>query len=210
MSNFDFKKEYKDLYGASSKQPKIVDVPAISFLMYDGYGDPNSTIYKQAVGSLYSIAYTIKMSKMKGEQPKDYFDYLMPPLEGLWYVDGDTFSLTERDNWLWISMIRQPDFVTPEVLKWAKAEAAKKNPDYDYSKVRLETFEEGLCVQMLHVGPYADEPKTMAIIDAFIEEHGLINQTANERKHHELYLSDPNRTAPEKLKTILRVPVAHK
>ncbi|TLG76561.1 transcriptional regulator [Culicoidibacter larvae] len=210
MSNFDFKKEYRDLYGASSKKPKLVEVPAISFLMYDGYGDPNSAIYKQAVGSLYSIAYTIKMSKMKGEQPKDYFDYVMPPLEGLWYVDGDTFSLTERDNWLWISMIRQPDFVTQEVLAWAKLEAAKKNPDFDYSKVRLETFEEGLCVQMLHVGPYADEPETMAVIDAFIEANGLINQTANERKHHELYLSDPNRSAPEKLKTILRVPVAYK
>ena len=203
---FDFKKEYKDLYMPKSA-PMLIDVPPMSFIMLDGRGDPNGEEYQNALGTLYALSYTVKMSKMGGKQPPGYFEYVVPPLEGLWWCDGDAFDLNKRDRWLWTSMIRQPEFVTAEVFAWAKEAAKKKKPEFDYDKARFETFREGLCVQAMHTGPFDDEPATLARMQAFIEQNGLKSAVGAERKHHEIYLSDPRKTAPEKLKTVLRLPV---
>ncbi len=203
----DYKKDCKDLYLPKTK-PMLIDVPPMNFIMIDGAGDPNQIEYQQAVGALYALAFTIKMSKMSGNQPQGYFEYVVPPLEGLWWISGGAFSFDERDNWLWTSMIRQPEFVTPAAFNWAVEECRRKKPELDLSKVRFETFTEGLCLQIMHIGPYSDEPRTLALLEHFIEENGLVNQTGSERKHHEIYLSDPRKSAPEKLKTVLRLPVA--
>jgi hypothetical protein len=203
---FDFKKEYKDLYMPKSA-PVLIDVPAMNFIMIDGCGDPNGIEYQNAVGTLYALSYAIKMSKMGGNQPAGYFEYVVPPLEGLWWCAGDVFDFNRRDSWLWISMIRQPEFVTGKVFTWAMETAKKKKPEFDYGKARLETFIEGLCVQMMHIGPYADEPATMAQLHGFVEQNKLKNAAGTERKHHEIYLGDPRKTAPERLKTVLRLPV---
>jgi hypothetical protein len=202
----DYKKEHKDLYMPKNK-PVIIDVPSIHFIMMDGRGDPHQKDYQRAVEALYALSYTIKMSKMK-DPPPGYFDYVVPPLEGLWWVSGGRFDLQKRDNWLWTSMIRQPEFVTPEVFTWALEKCRCKKPDVDITKARFAAFQEGLCVQMMHVGPYAREPETVAIMRAFMAEHNLTDETGSERKHHEIYLSDPRKTAAEKLKTVLRHPVA--
>jgi hypothetical protein len=203
---FDFKKEYKDLYMPKSA-PLLINVPAMNFIMLEGRGDPDGIEYQNAVGTLYSLSYAIKMSKMGGNQPEGYFEYVVPPLEGLWWCDGGAYDLSRRDSWCWISMIRQPEFVTDEVFVWAVETANKKKPGLDYGKARLATFGEGLCVQMMHTGPYADEPETLARLHEFIEQNNLKNATGIERKHHEIYLSDPRKTAAEKLKTVLRLPV---
>ncbi len=203
----DFKKDYKDLYLPKTK-PMLIDVPPMNLIMIDGAGDPNQIEYQQAVGALYALAFTIKMSKMSGNQPQGYYEYVVPPLEGLWWVSGGAFFFNERDNWLWTAMIRQPEFVTPAVFNWALEECRRKKPELDLSKARFETFTEGLCVQIMHIGPYRDEPRSLALLEPFIKENGLFNQTGSERKHHEIYLSDPRKTAPEKLKTVLRLPVA--
>lgn len=202
----DFKKDYKDLYLPKNK-PALIDVPPMNFIMFDGAGDPNCEEYQQAVGALYALTYTIKMSKMKGDQPPGYYEYVVPPLEGLWWISGGAFSFIERNNWLWTSMIRQPEFVTPAVFAWARKECHRKKPELDLSKARFETFSEGLCVQIMHIGPYSDEPISIELLKAFMEKNGLVDQTGSERKHHEIYLSDPRKTAPEKLKTVLRLPV---
>ncbi len=203
----DYKKDYKDLYLPKTK-PMLIDVPPMNFIIIDGAGDPNDTEYQQAVGTLYALTFTIKMSKMSGNQPQGYFEYVVPPLEGLWWISGGAFSFDKRDNWLWTSMIRQPEFVTPAVFSWALEECRRKKPELDLSKARFETFSEGLCVQIMHIGPYSDEPRSIALLENFIEENDLLNQTGSKRKHHEIYLSDPRKTAPEKLKTVLRLPVA--
>ena len=203
----DYKKDYKDLYLPKTK-PMLIDVPPMNFMMIDGAGDPNQTEYQQAVGVLYALAFTIKMSKMSGNQPQDYFEYVVPPLEGLWWISGGDFSFGKRDNWLWTSMIRQPEFVTPTVFNWALEECRRKKSELDLSKARFETFTEGLCVQIMHIGPYSNEPKSIALLEDYLELNNLVNQTGSERKHHEIYLSDPRKTAPEKLKTVLRLPVA--
>lgn len=202
----DYKKDYKDLY-LPKRKPMLIDVPPMNFIMIDGEGDPNHTEYQQAVGALYALTFTIKMSKMSGNQPQGYFEYVVPPLEGLWWISGGAFSPDERENWLWTSMIRQPEFVTPAVFTWALEECRRKKPELDLSKTRFETFTEGLCVQIMHIGPYSDEPRSVALLEDFIEENGLHNQTGSERRHHEIYLSDPRKTAPERLKTVLRLPV---
>lgn len=203
----DFKKDYKDLYLPKTK-PMLIDVPPMNFIMIDGVGDPSHTEYQQALGILYALTFTIKMSKMGGNQPQGYYEYVVPPLEGLWWISGGDFSFDKRDNWLWTSMIRQPEFVTPDVFNWAMEECKRKKPDLVLSKARFETFAEGLCVQIMHIGPYSDEPRSLALLEDFIAENGLLNQTGSQRKHHEIYLSDPRKTAPEKLKTVLRLPVS--
>jgi hypothetical protein len=203
----DYKKDYKDLYLPKTK-PMLIDVPPMNFIMIDGAGDPNQIEYQQAVGTLYALAFTIKMSKMSGNQPQGYFEYVVPPLEGLWWISGGDFTFDKRDNWLWTSMIRQPEFVTPAVFNRAVEECHLKKPELDLSKARFETFTEGLCVQIMHIGPYSDEPRSLALLKDFTKENGLVDQTGSERKHHEIYLSDPRKTAPEKLKTVLRLPVA--
>jgi hypothetical protein len=204
----DYKKENKDLY-IPKKKPSIVDVPSMNFIMVDGKGDPSKEEYQQAIGALYALTYTIKMSKTKGKQPPGYFEYVVPPLEGLWWISGESFSFDKRDNWLWTSMIRQPEFVDPEMFAWACEECRRKKQEVDISKARLETFTEGLCVQMMHIGPYSQEPETLAFMRAFMAENGLVDETGSDRKHHEIYLSDPRKTTPDKLKTVLRHPAAY-
>ena len=203
----DFKKDYKDLY-LPKTIPMLIDVPPMNFIMIDGAGDPNGEEYQEAVGILYGLTFTIKMSKMSGAQPPGYYEYVVPPLEGLWWIKGGAFSFEERDNWLWTSMIRQPEFVNGDVFSWALEECRRKKPELDFKKARFEIFSEGLCVQIMHLGPYSEEPKSITLLKDFIEEKGLIDQTGSERKHHEIYLSDPRKTPPEKLRTVLRLPVA--
>lgn len=209
QEKLDYKKEYKDLYLPKAK-PMLIEVPAMNFIMVDGKGAPEGEEYPQAMQALYSLSFTIKMSKMGGKQPDGYFEYVVPPLEGLWYGDKGSFEQNDRDAWLWTSMIRQPEFVTQEVFDWAVAQCRAKKPDTDVSKARFETFTEGLCVQMMHIGPYAKEPVTIEAMHRFMDDSDLDNMTGNVRKHHEIYLSDPRRVAPERLKTVLRLPVAKK
>ncbi len=203
----DFKKQYKDLY-LPKAAPVRVDVPAFPFLMIDGAGDPNGEAYQRAVAALYALAYTIKMSKKGDVSFPGYVDFVVPPLEGLWWITGNVFDFDQRDNWLWTSMLRVPDFVDQHALALAQQLCAKKKPDVDVSAVRLERFTEGACVQMLHIGPYATEPATVEAMRAFMAAQGLRDMTGDVRKHHEIYLSDPRTTAPEKMKTVLRHPVA--
>ena len=211
MAAFDFKKEYKDLYLPKSK-PSIIDVPTMRFITVDGEGDPNtSEFYKKAIEVLYGLSYSIKMSKKSGTQPEGYFDYVVPPLEGLWWFAGDSFdgNVAERkEEFNWTIMIRQPDFVTPEVFENAKATLSKKNPELDTSIAILKDFTEGLCAQVMHVGCYDDEAPTVATLEEFIKSQGYRTEMSGMRQHHEIYISDPRKTAPEKLKTVIRHPIA--
>lgn len=202
----DYKKEYKDLYSPKDK-PSFIKVPPIAFFLVDGHGDPNGADYQNAVGVLYALTFTVKMSKMSGRQPEGYFEYVVPPLEGLWDCNDGAFDLHRRDAWCWTSMIRQPEFVTPEVFAWALQEAAAKKPALDFSGARFETFDEGPCVQMLHTGPFSTEHETVGKIEQFIAAHHWRDDCGGGRRHHEIYLSDPRKCAPEKMKTVLRHPV---
>ncbi len=205
---FDFKKEYKEFYAPKAK-PQIVQVPAMNFIAVRGHGDPNveGGEYQQALEQLYGVAYTIKMSKKGDHRIEGYFDYVVPPLEGFWWQDGVAgFDYAHKENFSWISVIRLPDFVTGDDVAWAIGEATAKKRK-DFSKVEFLTLEEGECVQMLHVGPYDDEPATVAAMDAFLAENGYVNDFSDERMHHEIYLSDPRRAAPEKMRTVVRHPV---
>lgn len=201
----DYKKEYKDLY-LPPKKPVLVTVPSIPFIMVDGAGAPESAAYQNAVSVLYGLSFTIKMSKMGGQQPEGYHEYVVPPLEGLW--DSDAVGYTpNRDAWTWTSMIRQPGFVTPAVFEWAKQQAAAKKPKLDFSAARFAAFDEGLCVQMMHIGPYSTEAETVKKISQYIKENNLAPDFSLTRRHHEIYLGDPRKVAPERLKTVLRHPV---
>lgn len=179
----------------------------MNFIMMDGKGDPDNEDYQKAVQALYTLTYTIKMSKMGETKLEGYTDFVVPPLEGFWWSEG-MFDLKNRDAWLWTSFIRQPEFVTEAILEWAKGIAKEKKPDVDTSLVKLVRYTEGECVQMMHIGPFSDEVKTVAEMHRFIETEGLRNDTGAVRKHHEIYLSDPRKTIPEKMKTILRLPVS--
>lgn len=205
---FDFKKEYKELYMPKGK-PALIEVPEMNFIMVDGSGDPNDNPeFEHAVGLLYALSYTIKMSNKKGVPPEGFFEYVVSPLEGLWSVSDGQFCLTKRDNWRWTVMIRQPEFVTDEVFQWACGEVRKKKPDLSVDMARFEAFQEGLCAQIMHVGPFADEPKTMEKLAEFMEQEGLRDRVGSDGgKHHEIYLSDPRKAKPEKMKTVLRHPV---
>ena len=204
----DFKKLYRDLYLPKAK-PMVITVPPILFMMTDGTGAPEGENYQQAISALYALSFTIKMSKMGGRQPAGYVEYVIPPLEGLWNGAGQGLN-PDRDSWKWTSMLRQPDFVNEEVFRWAREEVRAKKPDVDVDRVRLAVYDEGLCVQMLHVGPYSTEETTLAVMSAFMEEQGLQDDCGEARRHHELYLGDPRRCAPDKLKTVLRHPVKRK
>ena len=206
---FDFKKAYKELYMPKDK-PVLVEVPEMKFVMVDGSGDPNDNPdFQEAIEVLYGIAYAVKMSKKEAKQPEGYYDFVVPPLEGLWWPEGP-FSLTQRDNWKWTLMIRLPDFVEQDFFQWAVERVRAKKPNLPVDKARLDSFTEGLCVQILHVGPYSTECETMAKVTAFIEHEGLVDLVPTGGKHHEIYLSDPRKSAPEKMKTVLRHPVARK
>lgn len=205
---FDYKKEYKEFY-LPGKKPEILTVPSMNYIAVRGIGDPNQEDgdYKKSIGLLYAIAFTIKMSKRSGHRIDGYFDYVVPPLEGFWWQEGIVgFDYRHKELFHWISVIRLPDFVTSQDFAWAVAEAtAKKNQDF--SQVEFITVEEGLCVQMLHIGPYDDEPGSVALIDAFIASKGYANDFSDTRLHHEIYLSDARRTAPEKRRTVIRHPI---
>ncbi|MCK8485995.1 GyrI-like domain-containing protein [Paenibacillus sp. MBLB2552] len=201
----DFKKKYKDLY-LPGREPVLVGVPPMQFLMVDGKGDPDGGSYQMAVQKLYALSYGIKMSKLGENKPAGYFEYVVPPLEGLWDSENIGFD-PNRDKWVWTSMIRQPEFVTEELLNRVKVRTAKKKPELDLNDVRLAVFEEGLCVQVMHRGPFKTEQESVARLASFLEANGLAENFDDLRKHHEIYLSDPRKTAPEKMKTVLRHPV---
>ena len=204
----DYKKEYKDLYLPKSK-PAIIDVPEMLFVAVEGKGNPNDEggEYQKAIEILYSVQYTIKMSKKGNNVPADYFDYVVPPLEGFWWLDSNKdFSVENKSKYNWISFIRLPEFVDDKVFKWACEEASKKKK-IDTSKAKFLKIEEGLCVQCLHTGAYDDEPKTLKLMNDFIAENGLQSDINETRRHHEIYLSDPRKTEASKLKTVLRIPV---
>ena len=205
---FDYKKEYKEFYMPKDR-PSIVSVPPMNYIAVRGKGDPNQEEgeYKQAIGLLYGIAYTIKMSKKGDHQIEGYFDYVVPPLEGFWWQDGvEGVDYTHKETFNWISVIRLPDFVSREDFEWAISEAAKKKKE-DFSKVEFFTYEEGLCVQCMHLGPYDDEPATVEKMHAYMTEQGYELDINSDRLHHEIYLSDARKVAPEKLKTVIRHPV---
>ena len=205
---FDFKKEYKEFYMPKGK-PEIVTVPKMNYIAVRGKGNPNEEDgeYKKSIELLYGIAYTIKMSKKGDHKIEGYFDYVVPPLEGFWWqenVDGIDYS--RKENFQWISVIRLPDFVTKADFKWAIEEATRKKK-MDFSKVEFLEIEEGLCVQCMHSGSYDDEPATVAAMDKFIGDNGYENDISDTRRHHEIYLSDARKVAPEKLKTVIRHPI---
>ena len=205
---FHFKKEYKELY-APKKGPGIIEVPPVTYVAVHGSGDPNEEggAYQQAIAVLYAISYTIKMSKKGSRQIEGYTDFVVPPLEGFWWQDAaEGIDYAHKEAFNWIAVIRLPDFVTREVFGWAVEEAtAKKKIDCsiaEYLRVR-----EGLCVQCLHVGSYDDEPATVEAMDAYAREQGYEIDLSEERRHHEVYLSDARKVAADKLKTIVRHPI---
>ena len=205
---FDYKKEYKEFYLPKNK-PGLITVPRMNFVAVRGQGDPNEEdgAYKQAIGLLYGIAFTIKMSKKGDRQIEGYFDYVVPPLEGFWWQDGvQGIDYAHKETFRWISVIRLPDFVTQADFDWAVEEATRKKKA-DFSKAEFWTYEEGLCVQCLHVGPYDAEPATVARMHAYMEDQGCRLDITEYRMHHEIYLSDARKVAPERWKTVIRHPV---
>ena len=205
---FDFTKEYKEFYMPKNK-PSILTVPPMNYIAVRGHGDPNQEDgeYKQAISLLYGIAFTIKMSKKGNHQIKGYFDYVVPPLEGFWWQDGISgVDYAHKEDFNWISVIRLPDFVTKDDFDWAVEEAAKKKK-LDLQKAEFLNYNEGLCVQCMHEGSYDDEPATVQIMHDYIEAQGYDLDITDQRLHHEIYLSDARKAAPEKLKTVIRHPI---
>lgn len=208
---FDFKKEYKEFY-LPKNQPEIVTVPPMTYVAVRGRGDPNEEggAYKAAIGVLYAVAYTIKMSKLGDRRIEGYFDFVVPPLEGFWrQEDVQGVDYSNKTAFQWISCIRLPQFVTRDELAWAAEEAARKKK-LDCSAAELLTVDEGLCVQMMHHGPYDDEPASVARMDAFLALQGYENDFESGRQHHEIYLSDARKVSPDKWKTVIRHPIRKK
>ncbi len=208
---FDYKKEYKEFY-LPKKQPQIVDIPEMKFIAVRGTGDPNEEggAYKTAIGLLYGIAFTIKMSKMGSRKIQGYFDYVVPPLEGFWKQEGvEGIDYRRKADFQWISVIRLPEFVEKADVQWAVEEAERKKKQ-DFSKVEFLTIQEGLCVQCMHIGPFDNEPATIALMDRYAQEQGYEKDFSEERMHHEIYLSDVRRAAPERWRTVIRQPVREK
>jgi len=205
---FDFRKEYREFYMPKDR-PEIVTVPEANFIAVRGEGDPNAEggAYQRAVGVLYAVAYTLKMSPRAGRRIEGFYDYVVPPLEGFWRQDDvQGFDYARKDAFRWISVIRLPDFIGREDFDWAVETAARKKK-LDCSAAEFLRIGEGLCVQILHVGPYDDEPVSTARMDEFLARNGYENDMNEHRLHHEIYLSDPRRVAPEKRKTVLRHPI---
>lgn len=209
MDKLDYKKMYKEYYQPSD-QPIIADIPGMTFIQVDGKGDPSveDGEYGKAVELLYAIAYTIKMMPRNGHTPEGYFEYVMPPLEGLWWLSDyeEEFDYAKKSKLVWTSMIRQPEFVTDEVFIKACSIVEKKKK-LDCSKVRLVQYTEGLCVQCMHIGPYIEEPATVDKMKEYAKEKNFSIDLTEERKHHEIYLSDPRKTDSAKMKTVLRYPI---
>ncbi len=208
---FDFKKEYKEFYMPKNK-PEIVNVPKANYIAVRGKGNPNipDGEYQQAIGVLYAVAYTLKMSYKTDYKIEGFFEYVVPPLEGFWWqnnVDGVDYG--NKDTFNWISVIRLPDFVTEKDFEWAVENATQKKK-IDCSKAEFLMIDEGLCVQIMHIGPFDNEPESVAIMDAFLEENGYENDINEKRLHHEIYMSDARKTPPEKWKTVIRHPIRRK
>ena len=205
---FDYKKEYKEFYLPPAK-PGIVTIPAMNFVAVRGSGNPNDEDgeYKAALELLYGIAFTLKMSYKGSHRIDGYFEYVVPPLEGFWWQEGVAgIDYAHKNDFQWISVIRLPDFVTKADFDWAVAEATAKKKR-DFSKVEFLTYEEGLCVQCMHLGSYDSEPATVQLMNDFAKAQGYQIAIDDVRRHHEIYLSDPRRTASDKLKTIIRHPI---
>ena len=205
---FDFKKEYKEFY-MPKKQPEIVEVPKANYIAVRGTGDPNEEggAYKQAIGVLYAVAYTLKMSYKTDYKIAGFFEYVVPPLEGFWWQEGvDGINYADKAAFKWISVIRLPDFITREDFDWA-VETASKKKKLDCSSAEFLTIEEGLCVQIMHIGSFDSEPESAALMDKYLAENGYANDLSESRLHHEIYLSDVRRSAPEKWKTVIRHPI---
>lgn len=205
---FDFKKEYKEFYLPKNK-PQIVTIPPMNYIAVRGQGDPNEEggAYKAAIGVLYAVAYTIKMSKMGDQRIEGYYDFVVPPLEGFWWQEGvEGFDCSDKSAFNWISVIRLPDFVTGADFDWAVSEATRKKK-LDCSGAEFLTIDEGECVQILHLGAFDDEPAAVAAMDAYVKEMGYVNDLSDTRRHHEIYLSDARKVAPEKWKTVIRHPI---
>ena len=205
---FDFKKEYKEFY-LPPERPEIVTVPRASYIAVRGSGDPNAPDgeYQRAIGVLYAVAYTLKMSYKTDHRIEGFFEYLVPPLEGFWWQEGMSgMDYKNKAALQWISVIRLPDFVTKADFDWA-VETASRKKKLDCSKAEFLTVEEGLCVQIMHVGPFDDEPRSVALMDAYLRENGYENDLSAERLHHEIYLSDARKVAPEKWRTVIRHPI---
>ncbi len=205
---FDFKIEYKEFYMPKNK-PGIVQVPKMNYIAIKGHGDPNQEDgeYKQAIGLLYGIAFTIKMSKKTTHLINGYFDFVVPPLEGFWWQEGVAgIDYSRKEDFQWISVIRLPDFVSEEDFAWAKQDATTKKK-MDFSNIEFMSYDEGLCVQCMHIGPYDNEPATVELMHSFIAQEGYALDITDKRMHHEIYLSDARKTAPEKLKTVIRHPI---
>ena len=205
---FDFKKEYKEFYLPKDK-PSIVTVPPMNYIVVRGKGDPNDegSEYQAAIGLLYGIAFTIKMSKKGSRQIEGYFDYVVPPLEGFWWQEGVSgVDYAHKESFEWISLIRLPDFVSRADFDWAVLEATSKKKT-DFSRVEYLTYDEGLCVQCMHVGPYDTEPATVERMHWCMTGQGDALDITASRYHHEIYLSDARKTAPDKLKTVIRHPI---
>lgn len=224
---FDYKKEYREFY-LPAKKPHIITIPPMNYLAVRGHGDPNTEDgeYKQSIGLLYAIAFTLKMSKKTDHQIKGYFDYVVPPLEGFWWQDDQAQGIdySKKDQFNFISVIRLPDFVTHDDFDWAirtatekKQQKAKKTisdtesqapgQSPDFSKVEFLTYDEGPCVQCMHLGSYDDEPQTIRLMHQHVTENGYELDLENPRYHHEIYLSDPRRCQPDRLKTVIRHPI---
>lgn len=205
---FDYKKEYKEFY-LPPKKPTVVTVPKMNYIAVRGKGDPNDERgeYKASIGILYAIAFTIKMSYKGSHAIDGYFEYVVPPLEGLWRQDGsDKIDYANKDGFNFVSLIRLPEFVTRAEFEWAIGEATKKKKQ-DFSKAEFLSYDEGLCVQCMHIGPYDDEPATVAAMHEFAEANGFRPDLSESRLHHEIYLSDPRKCDPDKLKTVVRHPI---
>ncbi len=209
---FDFKKEYKEFY-MPQKKPSLVEVPKMNYIAVRGQGDPNEEggDYKRTIELLYSIAYTIKMSYKVPHKIDGFFEYVVPPLEGFWWQEGSCGCIDyhSKKTMHFISVIRLPDFVTKKDFDWAVEEATKKKKQ-DFSKVEFLTYDEGLCVQCMHIGSYDDEPATIHLMHDFVKENGYELDITDTRLHHEIYLSDPRRCDASRLKTVIRHPICKK
>lgn len=206
--SFDFKKEYKEFYLPKST-PSVITVPEMNYIAVRGKGDPNEENgeYKKTIGLLYGIAFTIKMSYKGAHKIDGYYEYVVPPLEGFWWQNGaQNIDYSRKENFNFISAIRLPDFVTKADFDWAVEEAGKKKKQ-DFSKVKFLTYDEGVCVQCMHVGSYDDEPKTVALMHEYMKASGYELDITDKRLHHEIYLSDPRKCEADKLKTVVRHPI---
>lgn len=205
---FDFKKEYKEFYMPKNK-PEIVTVPKANYIAVRGKGNPNEIdgAYQQAISILYAVAYTLKMSYKTEHKIEGFFEYVVPPLEGFWWQDNvDGIDYADKTAFNWISVIRLPEFITKKDFEWA-VETASEKKKLDCSSAEFLTVDEGLCVQIMHIGAFDDEPQTVALMDEYIAQNGYENDITESRLHHEIYLSDARKVAPEKRKTVIRHPI---